>query len=102
MSDTPAAISREDVAKLAHLARINLTEDEQQRLTGELGAILGAVASVGSVVDSSTPATSHPLPLTNVFRPDTAEPGLTPAQALSGAPAEQDGRFRVPRILDEE
>ena len=102
MSDNQPTISREDVAKLASLARIELTPAEQERMALELGAILGAVATVSSIVDASVPATSHPIPLTNVFREDVAKPGLTPAEALSGAPAAEEGRFRVPRILDQE
>lgn len=102
MSENQPAISKEDVAKLAALARIELTDAEQERMTSELGAILGAVAAVSSAVDESVPATSHPIPLTNVFREDVARQGLTPQAALSGAPAAQDGRFQVPRILDEE
>ena len=51
---------------------------------------------------ADVPATSHPMPLTNVTRPDEPRPGLTAAQALAGAPEAEDGRFRVPRILDEE
>lgn len=102
MSSQQAAITREDVARLAGLARIDLSTQEQEQLASELEAILGHVATVSSVVGEDTPATSHPVPLVNVFREDVAKPGLTPEQALSGAPAAEDGRFRVPRILGEE
>lgn len=97
-----AAISPDDIAALAALARIDLDEGERDRLAGELGVILDAVAQVQRVVGPDVPATSHPMPLTNVFRPDVVRPGLTSEQALAGAPATEQGRFRVPRILEEE
>jgi len=64
--------------------------------------ILQSVARVSEVAADDIPPTSHPLPLVNVFRPDDVAPGLTQAEALAAAPAVEDGRFRVPRILDEE
>jgi aspartyl-tRNA(Asn)/glutamyl-tRNA(Gln) amidotransferase subunit C len=97
-----SAISREEVAHLAMLARIDLRPAELDRLAGQLDVILGAVATVREVAGDDVPATSHPLPLTNVSRPDEPRPGLTAEQALSGAPQAQDGRFRVPRILEED
>jgi aspartyl-tRNA(Asn)/glutamyl-tRNA(Gln) amidotransferase subunit C len=103
MSDTSqVSISSQDVAKLAALARIDLSEEELARMTPELQGILAAVATVSSAVSDEVPATSHPLPLTNVFRADVAQPGLSQGQALAGAPAAEQGRFAVPRILDEE
>jgi aspartyl-tRNA(Asn)/glutamyl-tRNA(Gln) amidotransferase subunit C len=63
---------------------------------------LDAVARVQEVASADVPATSHPLPLRNVFRPDVVIPSLTPADALSGAPAQEEQRFRVPQILGEE
>ena len=97
-----SAISADEVARLASLARIDLSEAEQQRLAGELDVIIDAVATVQKVAGDDVPATSHPMPLTNVTRPDEVIPGLTAEQALSGAPEAEQGRFRVPRILDEE
>ena len=97
-----AAISREEVAHLAHLARLAVTEEELDRFAGQLDVILGAVARVGEVAAADIPPTSHSVPLTNVFRDDTPVPGLTPDSALAGAPDTTEGRFRVPRILDEE
>lgn len=104
MSDSTSSpsVSVEDVAKLAGLARIELKPEEHERMAGELQAILSAVATVSEVATDDVPATSHPMPLTNVFRVDRVEPGLTPPEALSGAPAAESDRFRVPRILDEE
>ncbi|MGN6245855.1 MAG: Asp-tRNA(Asn)/Glu-tRNA(Gln) amidotransferase subunit GatC [Motilibacteraceae bacterium] len=96
------AISRDEVAHLARLARIDLEDAELDHLAGQLDVILGAVARVGEVAAADIPPTSHPLPLTNVMRPDVVRESLTQDQALSGAPSAEDGKFRVPRILDEE
>jgi aspartyl-tRNA(Asn)/glutamyl-tRNA(Gln) amidotransferase subunit C len=95
------SISREQVAHLSRLARIAMTDDELDHLAGQLEVILGAVARVQEVAAGDIPPTSHPLPLTNVFRPDDVRPSLTPAAALAGAPAAEDDRFRVPQILGE-
>jgi aspartyl-tRNA(Asn)/glutamyl-tRNA(Gln) amidotransferase subunit C len=97
-----SAITRDEVAHLAALARIDLTDAELDRLAGQLGVVLDAVARVGEVAADDVPATSHPLPLTNVQRPDEPKPCLTPAEALAGAPATEQGRFQVPRILEED
>jgi len=95
-------LSREDVANLARLARIEMTEQELDALTSEFGVILDAVARVQEVASADVPPTSHPLPLKNVVRPDVVHQSLSPQEALSGAPAQEDGRFRVPQILGEE
>ena len=97
-----SAISRDEVAHLANLARIDLRPDELDRLAGQLDVILGAVAQVREVAGDDVPATSHPMPLINVTRPDEPRPSLTAAEALSGAPAAEEQRFRVPRILEED
>ena len=96
------SLSRDDVAKLAGLARIEMTDEELVALSNEFTVILDAVARVQEVASADVPATSHPLPLRNVFRPDVVIPSLTPADALSGAPAQEEQRFRVPQILGEE
>lgn len=98
----PEHLDRDRVAHLAGLARIALTPDEMDRLAGELSVVLDAVAQVQEVATPEVPATSHPVPLSNVVRPDVPVPGLTQAEALSGAPAAHEGRFRVPRILEED
>ena len=95
-------ISREDVANLARLARIEMTAEELDHLSSELSVILDAVARVQEVAEKDVPPTSHPLPITNVFRVDENRPSLTPEQALSGAPAQEEQRFKVPQILGEE
>jgi aspartyl-tRNA(Asn)/glutamyl-tRNA(Gln) amidotransferase subunit C len=97
-----AAISREEVAHLAHLARLAVSEQELDMFAGQLDVILQAVARVGEVAAADIPPTSHSVPLTNVLRDDVVEPCLTQSEVLSGAPDAEDGRFRVPRILEEE
>jgi aspartyl-tRNA(Asn)/glutamyl-tRNA(Gln) amidotransferase subunit C len=102
MSSNPVEISRDEVAHLANLARIDLTESELDHLAPQLTVILESVASIQGVAGDDVPPTSHALPLTNVFRDDVRRPCLTAEEALSGAPAVEQQRFRVPRILGDE
>ncbi|WBB98389.1 MULTISPECIES: Asp-tRNA(Asn)/Glu-tRNA(Gln) amidotransferase subunit GatC [unclassified Solwaraspora] len=97
-----AAISREEVAHLARLSRLAVTEDELATFAGQLDVILQSVARIGEVAADDIPPTSHSVPLTNVLRDDVVIPGLDRDAALAAAPDAEDGRFRVPRILDEE
>jgi aspartyl-tRNA(Asn)/glutamyl-tRNA(Gln) amidotransferase subunit C len=90
------------VRHLASLARILVTDKEVETLAGELNVIVDAVATVNEAVKGDIVATSHPIPMANVFREDVVEPSLTQEQALSGAPDSADGRFRVAAILDED
>ncbi len=96
-----SSLSRDDVAKLAALARIEMSEEELVSLSSQFGMILDAVARVQEVNLEGVIATSHPQPIQNVFREDQVRPCLTPEQALSGAPAQEEQRFRVPQILGE-
>jgi aspartyl-tRNA(Asn)/glutamyl-tRNA(Gln) amidotransferase subunit C len=96
-----SSLSRDDVAKLAGLARIEMTEDELTELSSQFGMILDAVARVQEVKLDGVKPTSHPQPMLNITRPDVIAPSLTPDEALSGAPAQEDQRFRVPQILGE-
>jgi aspartyl-tRNA(Asn)/glutamyl-tRNA(Gln) amidotransferase subunit C len=84
------------------LARIQLSDAEVERLTGQLDVIVDNIAKVSQVATPDVPATSHPIALENVFRPDEVRETLTHAQALSNAPDAADGRFRVTAILGEE
>lgn len=96
-------LTRDDVAHLAHLARLELTEPELELYVGQLSVILDAVATVSAVAaGEDIEPTSQAVPLTNVFREDVVRPGLTHEAALAGAPAADEGRFRVPQILGEE
>lgn len=96
------ALTAEDVANLARLARIELTEAELEILAPQLDVILESVARVSEVAAQDIPPTSHALPLTNVFREDELRPSLAREELLAGAPAAEQMRFRVPRILGEE
>lgn len=102
MAEHDPAITRDEVAHLAHLARIDLTDAELDQLAPQLAGILDAIASIRDYATGDVPPTSHAVPLTNVFRPDEVRPGLTAEEALSGAPEVEQQRFLVPRILDEE
>ncbi len=95
-------LSRDDVAHLAHLARLRVTEEELGRYAEQLDVILSSVAAVSEVAAAGIEPTSHAVPLVNVFRDDVIRPGLTREQALAMAPAAEEGRFRVPQILGEE
>ena len=101
-SEPVVSISRDEVRHLADLARIDLDDAELDHLAPQLSVILDSVASISGVAGDDVPPTSHALPLTNVFREDVVEPSLTPEQALSGAPAQEEQRFAVPRILGDE
>ncbi|PIF01167.1 MAG: Asp-tRNA(Asn)/Glu-tRNA(Gln) amidotransferase GatCAB subunit C [Propionibacterium sp.] len=92
----------EDIARLADLARIELTDAECDKFAPQLDLILDAVARVNEVAKPEIPLTSHALPLTNVFRSDEIRASLTPEAVLSGAPDAEDDRFRVPQILGEQ
>ena len=97
-----AAISRDDVAHLAKLARIEMNDSELDHLAKEMDVILGAVARVQEVASADVLPTSHPIPVNNVVREDVVRPSLTPQEALSGAPAQSEDRFKVPQSLGEE
>ena len=99
-----AQITRDDVAHLAGLARIALSDHELDRLAPELSKIVEAVATVSEALEEAddVPPMSHPTPISNVFREDEVRPSLTPEEALAGAPADEDQRFLVPKILGEE
>lgn len=96
------SISREEVAHLARLARLDLAPDELAHLAGQLDQIIGAVAQVAEVAADDIPPTSHALPVTNVYRDDQPRQSLPADVALAAAPEAEDGRFRVPQILGEE
>ncbi|MEJ6490106.1 Asp-tRNA(Asn)/Glu-tRNA(Gln) amidotransferase subunit GatC [Leucobacter sp. USCH14] len=105
MPETSAAsteITADTVAHLAGLARIALTPDEVESLTSDLDSILTHIAKVSEVTTPDVPATSHPIPLSNVTRPDVVSDVLTQEEALANAPEATDGMFRVSSILGEE
>ncbi|HEX4686388.1 MAG TPA: Asp-tRNA(Asn)/Glu-tRNA(Gln) amidotransferase subunit GatC [Nocardioides sp.] len=103
MPESPEhTITREEVAHLADLARIDLTDTELDHLAPQLSVILESIASIQGVAGDDVPPTSHALPLTNVFRDDVERPCLTAEEALSGAPEVEQQRFKVPHILGDE
>ncbi len=95
-------ITRDEVAHLARLARLDLPEEDLTHYAEQLDVILDAVAAVSQVAADDIPATSHPVPMANVFRDDVNRGCLDRDEVLSQAPAAEDGRFQVPRILDDE
>lgn len=97
-----STISSEEVARVAALARIALTEEEVERFAQELGVIADSVAKVSEVATPDVPATSHPIALQNVMRADVVGPTLDRDEVLAAAPAHEDGQFLVPQILEED
>ncbi len=95
-------LSRDEVAHLARLARLAVTDEELDVFAGQLDTILDAVARVGDAAAEDVAPTTHAVPMTNVLRPDVVTPCLPRDVVLAGAPAAEEGRFRVPRILGEE
>jgi aspartyl-tRNA(Asn)/glutamyl-tRNA(Gln) amidotransferase subunit C len=96
------AFDRDTVAHLAKLSRLDLTDEELAHFGEQLEVILGAVARVSEVAADDVPPTTHAVPVVNVARADTVVVGLSRDDALASAPASENERFRVPRILDEE
>jgi aspartyl-tRNA(Asn)/glutamyl-tRNA(Gln) amidotransferase subunit C len=94
-------ITRADVAHVARLARLDVAEDELDQFTQQLGAVLEHAADVEALDTAGVEPTAHPLPLQNVLRDDVVTPSVDRDEVLSQAPAAEDGRFRVPRILGE-
>lgn len=97
-----SAITREQVAHLAKLAHIEMTEEELASMATELDLVVDSVASVSEAAGPDVPATSHPIPLQNVFREDVVGETLTAEESLLNAPDAAEGKFKVPAILDEE
>jgi aspartyl-tRNA(Asn)/glutamyl-tRNA(Gln) amidotransferase subunit C len=96
-----ASITREDVAHVARLARLSLSDDELEMFTGQLAAVLDHAQDVASLDTAGVPPTAHPLPLENVLRDDEPRPSLDRDEVLASAPSVEDDRFRVPPVLGE-
>ena len=94
-------ISRDEVAHLARLSRLALSEAELDEFAGQLDSILHHVKAVAEVAADDVTPTANPSAITNVTRPDVIVPGLTPEQALAEAPNAEEDRFAVPQILGE-
>jgi len=95
------ALSRQEVLKVGTLSRIRLSEAEVEKFTTQLSGILGYVDKLRELSTQGVEPLAHALPLQNVLRKDEPRPGLTPEQALAGAPESAGDFFRVPRVLDE-
>lgn len=95
------SISRKEVVHVANLARLSLSSEEELLYTEQLGAILDHARDIMALKTEDLPPTAHPLELKNVFRPDVVTPSVDREEVLSQAPASQDGKFLVPRILGE-
>jgi aspartyl-tRNA(Asn)/glutamyl-tRNA(Gln) amidotransferase subunit C len=94
-----ARLTRDDAAYVARLARLDLTKDELDTYAGQLAIVLDHAAAVAALDTDGVMPTAHPLPLRNVLREDEVQPSLERDEVLAQAPAAEDGRFRVPRIL---
>jgi aspartyl-tRNA(Asn)/glutamyl-tRNA(Gln) amidotransferase subunit C len=90
------AITREEVLHVAKLARLELTDDEVERLTDQLGAILEAVSKVSELDLADVPPTSHPLQVVNAWAPDEPRPSLSLDEVFVNAPAREGDLFKVP------
>jgi aspartyl-tRNA(Asn)/glutamyl-tRNA(Gln) amidotransferase subunit C len=93
-------ITREEVAHVAKLARLEMNEEEMEQYTGQLNAILEYAGKLNHIETGNISPTAHVLPLRNVFREDKVEPGLPRQNALANAPEEESGMFRVPRVIE--
>ena len=100
--DARMTLNRQEVAHLARLSRLSLSDEELDRFAPQLDDILTWVARVGEAASADIPETSSAVQRVNIFRPDVVRPSLDRDEVLAQAPAAEDGRFRVPRILDEE
>lgn len=96
------SLSSDDVRHVANLARLALDDDQLEQLRDQLERILGYAEQVGEVARDDVPPTSHAYELSNVWRDDEPRPSLDPDAAVSTGPVIEDGRFRVPRIIDED
>jgi aspartyl-tRNA(Asn)/glutamyl-tRNA(Gln) amidotransferase subunit C len=101
MAEKSGRLTRDDAAYVARLARIDLTDEELDLYAGQLAAVLDHAAQVAALATTDVVPTAHPLPLKNVLRDDSVRPSLDRAEVLDQAPAVEDFRFRVPRILGE-
>ena len=97
----PDRITRDDVAHVARLARLGLSDDELDVFTGQLAAVLAHADDVASLDTAGVPPTAHPFPLLNVLRADEPRPSVDRDEVLAAAPSVEENRFRVPPVLGE-
>jgi len=101
MTSVAERISKDQVAHVAHLARLALSDDELELYTGQLASVLAHAADIEALDIAGVPPTAHPFPLTNVMREDEPQPCLERDEVLAMAPEAEAGQFRIPRILSE-
>jgi aspartyl-tRNA(Asn)/glutamyl-tRNA(Gln) amidotransferase subunit C len=94
------AVNEIDVKYVAHLARLGLTPGEEQQLSAHLGGILGYIEKLKELDVSNVEPTAHAVPMVNVTRGDEVRPSLDHAAALANAPAQANGLFLVPKIVE--
>ncbi len=94
------AVSLDDVRKVAHLARLELSEEEEVRIAEDLGQMLDYVAALNKLDTDNVLPTAHVLPISNVFREDTVMPSLPQVEALANGPSSGHGHFRVPKVIE--
>jgi len=94
-------LGTDEVAHVARLARLELSADELEEFTGQLAAVLTHAEDIATLDLADVPPTAHPYPLVNVLRADVVRPGVDRDEVLAAAPATEDHRFRVPRLLGE-
>jgi aspartyl-tRNA(Asn)/glutamyl-tRNA(Gln) amidotransferase subunit C len=94
------AVSLDEVRKVAHLARLKLSEKEEVRIAEDLGQMLDYVAALNELDTDDVPPTAHVLSISNVFREDIVRPSLPQAEALANAPSSGHGHFRVPKVIE--
>jgi aspartyl-tRNA(Asn)/glutamyl-tRNA(Gln) amidotransferase subunit C len=100
MTGTPP-LRREDVAHVAALARLSLSDDELDTFTGQLARVLEHGRDVAALDVAGVAPTAHPIPIHNVLRADVPRPGVDRDEVFAAAPQVEDGRFKVPRIVGE-
>ncbi len=93
-------ISREEVERVAKLARLKMEPSELEAMTGQMDAILAYVDKLGELDTSNIEPTSHAVPMENAFREDVVRPSLGTEKALGNAPASQNGAFQVPKVIE--
>jgi aspartyl-tRNA(Asn)/glutamyl-tRNA(Gln) amidotransferase subunit C len=94
------AVSLDEVRKVAYLARLELSEEEEVRIAEDLGQMLDYVAALSELDTDDVPPTAHVLPISNVFREDIVRPSLPQSEALANAPSSGHGHFRVPKVIE--
>ena len=94
------SVTLDDVRKVAKLARLSFSEEEEARLVTDLNQMLAYVASLNELDTSQVAPTTHVLPLSNVFRPDEPTESLSQEAALANAPRSGHGHFRVPKVIE--